>query len=182
MQKIACHIYIDYLFSVSMTCLLFAAFVVSLVASAAGLPVMLSQSYNISTGTAAFSPRSGQEWGPDVSHYQGNVNWADVKKVRAPARFGVSLVLTHIVRLRLVPRSRLPRPQKARTMLTLLSLTTKRECAPKILPLAVITILAIPGKAQRRKLLIFAKQLAPFIPKRLQSLTSKFLTRWARLK
>jgi GH25 family lysozyme M1 (1,4-beta-N-acetylmuramidase) len=62
-----------------------------LLASMAAVPVQLMpRNNNISTDDNAFSPEAGQAWGPDVSHYQGNINWALVKKVSAyvVARFG----------------------------------------------------------------------------------------------
>ena len=59
-----------------------------LVASSAALPVqLLPLGSNISTGPSLFSPGAGQEWGPDVSHYQGDINWAEVKKAGASFAF-----------------------------------------------------------------------------------------------
>jgi len=59
-----------------------------LVASMAALPVQLMpRNNNISTDDYAFSPEAGQAWGPDVSHYQGNINWALVKKAGASFAF-----------------------------------------------------------------------------------------------
>ncbi len=64
-----------------MALLHFLFFLVLLVASSVALPVQPPYSSNISTDDSVFSPAAGQEWGPDVSHYQGDINWADVKKV-----------------------------------------------------------------------------------------------------
>ena len=65
----------------SMAVYLFYLCIMLLAVSSVALPVQLSHMSNISTDDTAFSPAAGQEWGPDVSHYQGNINWADVKKV-----------------------------------------------------------------------------------------------------
>jgi hypothetical protein len=62
---------------------LIAVCVLSLVASSATLPVQPSRDNNISTDASAVSLAAGQLWGPDVSHYQGHINWAEVKKVAA---------------------------------------------------------------------------------------------------
>ena len=60
----------------------------SLVTSSVALPVPFAPRNNISTDASAFfSPGAGQEWGPDVSHYQGDINWAEVKKAGASFAF-----------------------------------------------------------------------------------------------
>jgi len=60
---------------------LWAVCVLSLLASSAALPVQPARDNNIPTDASAFSLAAGQMWGPDVSHYQGHINWAEVKKV-----------------------------------------------------------------------------------------------------